>query len=144
MNKPKTIFCDLDGTLVKHSNAIDIQNPNLELEVLSGVYKRLREWDTKGYHIVITTGRKESARNATIKQLQRAGIVYDQLVMGFGGGDRILINDRKLNSDRNTAMVINLDRDTGISDLDLWKKIGVLHTSDIFIIVNEIENDKEK
>ena len=39
--------------------------------------------------------------------------------MGFGGGDRILINDRKSNSDRNTAMVINLDRDTGMSDLDL-------------------------
>ncbi|SVA86858.1 uncharacterized protein METZ01_LOCUS139712 [marine metagenome] len=39
--------------------------------------------------------------------------------MGFGGGDRVLINDRKPNSDRNTAMVINLDRNIGISDLDL-------------------------
>ena len=119
MSSPKTIFCDLDGTLVKHSNPAAVQNPDLELKVLPGVHKRLREWDTKGYHIVITTGRKESARNATIKQLQRAGIVYDQLVMGFGGGDRILINDRKLNSDRNTAIAINLDRDSGISDLDL-------------------------
>ena len=34
INKSKTIFCDLDGTLVKHSNPIDVQNPNLELEVL--------------------------------------------------------------------------------------------------------------
>ena len=119
MSSPKTIFCDLDGTLVKHSNPIDVQNPDLELEVLPGVYKRLREWDTKGYHIVITTGRKVSAREATVKQLQKAGIIYDQLIMGFGGGDRVLINDRKPNSDRNTAMVINLDRNIGISDLDL-------------------------
>ena len=36
MSRPKTIFCDLDGTLVKHSNPIDVQNPNLELEVLPG------------------------------------------------------------------------------------------------------------
>ena len=56
MSRPKTIFCDLDGTLVKHSNPIDVQNPDLELEVLPGVHKRLREWDTIGYLIIITTG----------------------------------------------------------------------------------------
>ena len=116
MHKPKTIFCDLDGTLVKHTNPIDFQNPNLELEVLPGVHDKLIEWDTKGYHVVITTGRKESAREATVKQMQRAGINYDQLIMGFGGGDRILINDRKRNSDRDTAYVINLERNRGLLD----------------------------
>ena len=80
-NKPKTIFCDLDGTLVKHSNPVDVQNPDLVLEVLPGVHEKLIEWDTKGYHIVITTGRKESARESTVKQLQRAGILYDQLIL---------------------------------------------------------------
>jgi hydroxymethylpyrimidine pyrophosphatase-like HAD family hydrolase len=116
MDKPKTIFCDLDGTLVKHINPIDIQNPDLELEVLPGVHEKLIEWDTKGYHVVITTGRKRSAREATVKQMQRAGINYDQLIMGFGGGDRILINDRKGNSDRDTAYAINLERDKGLVD----------------------------
>ena len=47
MSSPKTIFCDLDGTLVKHSNPIDVQNPDLELEVLPGVYKRLREFESQ-------------------------------------------------------------------------------------------------
>ena len=119
MSRSKTIFCDLDGTLVKHSNTIDVQNPNLELEVLPGTHKRLVEWDTKGYYIVITTGRKESARQPTIKQLSRAGIIYDQLIMGFGGGDRILINDRKKDSERNTASVINLTRNKGVEDVEL-------------------------
>ena len=96
--RPKTIFCDLDGTLVEHSNPIDIQNPNLILKVLPGVHERLREWDTKGYFIIITTGRKESARQSTQEQLRKAGIIYDQLIMGFGGGDRVIINDRKPNS----------------------------------------------
>jgi hydroxymethylpyrimidine pyrophosphatase-like HAD family hydrolase len=120
MNRPKTIFCDLDGTLVKHSNPIDIQNPNFELEVLPGVHNKLNEWDTKGYHVVITTGRKESAREATVKQMQRAGINYDQLIMGFGGGDRVLLNDRKPHKpNRDTAYVINLERNKGIEDVEL-------------------------
>jgi hydroxymethylpyrimidine pyrophosphatase-like HAD family hydrolase len=114
MNKPKTIFCDLDGTLVKHSEPAQIQDPNYKLEVLPGVHEKLREWDFKRYYIVITTGRKESAREPTIKQLQMAGITYDLLIMGFGGGDRILINDRKPNSDRDTAYAINLVRNVGL------------------------------
>ena len=116
--KSKTIFCDLDGTLVEHSNPIEVQNPNLVLNVLPGVHEKLCEWDTKGYYIVITTGRKESARKATEEQLQFAGIVYDQLIMGFGGGDRILINDRKPHQpDRDTAYCVNLKRDEGLKDI---------------------------
>lgn len=117
--KPKTIFCDLDGTLVVHSNPVEVQNFNLELEVLPGVHDKLCEWVTKGYFIIITTGRKESAREATIKQLQRAGILYDQLIMGFGGGDRILINDRKPNSNRETAYAINVNRNKGLEKLEI-------------------------
>ena len=70
--------------------------------------------------MVITTGRKHSAREATIKQMQRAGKKYDQLIMGFGGGDRILINDRKPHTpDKDTAYCINLVRDKGIEDVEL-------------------------
>ena len=119
MNKPKTIFCDLDGTLVKHSNPVEIQNPDLELEVLPGVHDKLREWDDAGYHIVITTGRKKSAKESTIKQLQRAGILYDQLIIGFGGGDRILINDRKGGSVEDTAFAINLTRNEGVENVKI-------------------------
>ena len=115
MESPKTIFCDLDGTLTKHpTDATVIQDPNYELEVLPGVKELLNDWDKKGYHLVITTGRKESARESTIKQLQRAGILYDQLIMGFGGGDRILINDRKTGNSRDTAYSINLNRNEGV------------------------------
>ena len=118
MGSPKTIFCDLDGTLTKHPvDATLIQNPEYELEVLLGVKELLNDWDKKGYHLVITTGRKESAKEATIKQLQRAGILYDQLIMGFGGGDRILINDRKPDG-RDTASAINLDRNVGMGKIE--------------------------
>jgi len=117
--KSKTIFCDLDGTLVKHSNPIVIQNPDYELEVLPGTHDRLREWDSNGYAVIITTGRKESSREATIKQMQRAGINYDHLIMGFGGGCRYIINDTKPNSDDDTCFSINVKRNGGISDVEI-------------------------
>ena len=40
MGSPKTIFCDIDGTLVKHNEPAEIQNPNLILEVLPGVIEK--------------------------------------------------------------------------------------------------------
>ena len=119
MNRAKTIFCDLDGTLIKHSNPVDIQNPDYELEVLPGTHDKLREWDFKGYYIIITTGRKRSAREATKKQLSRAGICYDELIMGFGGANRYIINDRKTNNPNDTAFAINLTRNEGISKIEI-------------------------
>ena len=119
MSKPKTIFCDLDGTLVKHSNPVEAQNPDLKLEVLSGTHDKLREWDSKGYYIIITTGRKRSAREATKKQLSRAGILYDELIMGFGGGYRYIINDTKPSSDTDTCFAINVKRNEGVSDVEI-------------------------
>jgi hypothetical protein len=117
--RPKTIFCDLDGTLVKHcGDTILIADPDYELEVLPGAHDKLREWDRKSYWVIITTGRKEGGRAATEIQLQRAGIIYNQLIMGFGGGDRILINDRKSNSNRDTAYAVNLVRNRGFVDED--------------------------
>jgi|TARA_B100000029_G_scaffold514729_1_gene618754 hydroxymethylpyrimidine pyrophosphatase-like HAD family hydrolase len=122
MSRPKTIFCDIDGTLTEHpASSQDISKYNLEQEmrVLPGTREKLWEWDKKGYFIILTTGRKEGMRKSTVEQLRKAGIIYDQLIMGFGGGDRILINDRKPDSGRDTASAINLDRDTGIGNLDL-------------------------
>ena len=119
-NAPKTIFCDLDGTLTKHPKDVGlIQDPNYELEVLPGVKEFLYTIDVNRYHLVITTGRKVSARESTVKQLQRAGILYDQLIMGFGGGDRILINDRKEGSDRDTASAINVTRNGGVLGIEI-------------------------
>ena len=67
----------------------------------------LIEWDIKGYHVIITTGRKESAKEATTIQMQRAGINYDQLIMGFGGAVRYIINDRKPNTVHKALFSLN-------------------------------------
>tara|TARA_R110001592_G_scaffold188358_4_gene433543 strand:+ start:16352 stop:16708 length:357 start_codon:yes stop_codon:yes gene_type:complete len=118
MNKPKTIFCDIDGTLLHHHG--DLHKQMLEAPLLlQGAKEKLVEWDRKGYNIILTTGRKESCRHLTEKQLQETGIFYDQLIMGIGGGARILINDLKPNSDKETAIAINLVRNTGVANVKI-------------------------
>jgi hydroxymethylpyrimidine pyrophosphatase-like HAD family hydrolase len=116
--RPKTIFCDIDGTLVEHFPPGEIFS-GFKPKVLPGTIKKLLEWDKKGYNIILTTGRKESMRKITIEQLELAGIFYDQLIMGIGGGVRVLINDYKPNSTEETAVAITLERDFGISKIDI-------------------------
>jgi phosphoglycolate phosphatase-like HAD superfamily hydrolase len=118
-NKPKTIICDIDGVLLQHKNT-GLSNQILgNPKPLDGTIEKLTEWDSKGYKIILITGRRESQRKSTTKQLDLLGIFYDQLIMGVGGGDRVLINDRKPNSDRDTAYAINLYRNEGIENVKI-------------------------
>lgn len=116
--RPKTIFCDIDGVLFKHSGDITSQHllPVKEIE-MQGVRETFTAWDRKGYKIILTTGRRESTRPYTEKQLAAAGIFYDHLLMGITGGIRVLINDHKPDSDVETAIAVNLKRNEGVKDL---------------------------
>ncbi len=117
MSKPKTIICDIDGVLLRHKN--EGLSEQLNSELLDGTISKITEWDSNGYNIILITGRRESMRKNTEKQLGLLGIFYDQLVMGVGGGDRVVINDRKPNSERNTAYAINLNRNEGIENVKI-------------------------
>ena len=117
--RPKTIFCDIDGTLVEHAPPIISSTPDHSMLLLEGTLGKLTEWDMKGYNIILTTGRKESMRTQTERQLREVGIFYDQLVMGIGGGERVVINDKKPNSTKNTAHAISITRNKGIKDVKI-------------------------
>jgi hydroxymethylpyrimidine pyrophosphatase-like HAD family hydrolase len=118
-NRPKTIFCDLDGTLIQHTGDINKQVKIGYTSLLEGTIEKLKEWERKGYRIIITTGRKESMRSETVKQLEYFGIFYDLLIMGIGGGCRVLINDLKEDSEQPTAIAINPKRNEGIKDIEI-------------------------
>lgn len=117
--RPKTIFCDIDGTLVEQSSPDQTASHEFSPKILMGTLDKLKEWDKKGYNIILTTGRKESMRKATEKQLSLCGIYYDQLIMGIGGGERIIINNLKPNGTKNYCSAINIPIDTGISNIDI-------------------------
>jgi len=116
--RPATIICDIDGTLTWHVDSYHASMSSHQMELLSGTIEKLLEWEKKGYHIILLTGRKESLRDVTIKQLSDVGIFYDQLIMGVGGGPRYLINDCKPNGD-NSAYAFNIERNKGIVDINI-------------------------
>jgi len=115
--RPITIFCDIDGTLVTHYKPTE-QYFN-KLKLLDGTLEKILEWDKLGYTIILTTGRKESLRKTTEYQLSETGIIYDQLIMGIGGGMRYLINDRKPQGSKDYAIAINLERNKGIKNINI-------------------------
>ena len=121
-NKPKTIFCDIDGTLCHYPYSVEMGNYDFDNKVmkpLPGTLKKLWEWDKAGHIIILTTGRKEGMRRSTVRQLRKAGVIYDRLIMGIGGGPRVLINDLKPDREGDTAIAINLKRDIGVKDVEI-------------------------
>lgn len=115
----KTIFLDIDGTLVKQKNNLsDVMVQ--DIEPLPGVIEKLNEWNWKGYKIVLTTGRKESSRQKTEESLRSAGFFWDYLIMGLDvGGTRIIINDSIDVSKNKTAKAITVKRNSGFKNIKI-------------------------
>ena len=119
----KTIFSDIDGTLIEQVRFEDL-NPNV-VNVLPGVREKMNEWYEEGHYIVLTTARPENLREVTVKQMETAGIRFHQLVMGIGREERILINNNsKGEPDRHRALAVPVLRDGGFENLE-WSSVGL-------------------
>lgn len=118
MSRPKTIILDIDGTLVEHVPPNVAQGFNHSMRLLDGTIEKLIEWDKLGYNIILLTGRRESLRRQTAIQLEEVGIFYDQLIMGVGGGARVLINDKKPTGEV-TSIAFNPERNEGIKNINV-------------------------
>lgn len=123
IEKPKTIFCDIDGTIIKHVHSFS-NIGSIKPKLLDGVTKKFNEWDSKGYKIILTTARKESARQITEKHLSDLGLCWDYLLMGVTSGQRVLINDKLFDDDLDRAISINVITDQGFESID-WNKYEV-------------------
>lgn len=121
--KPKTIFCDIDGTIIKHLHKFSDLG-KFEVELLPGVIEKFNEWDSKGYKIILTTARKESARGITERHLNGLGLCWDMLIMGVTSGHRIIINDKLNSKDDDRASSINLITNEGFNST-YWEEYGL-------------------
>tara|TARA_R110002012_G_scaffold211146_1_gene381940 strand:+ start:17241 stop:19268 length:2028 start_codon:yes stop_codon:yes gene_type:complete len=131
LRKRCTIFCDIDGTLVKHEPHSDA---NLNTNVtLSGI-DELSKWKKNGHQVILTTARSEKTRTETVNMLCHFGIDYDQLVMGLPSGPRVVINDRKPSKlFTPQAVGAEITRDGGVSgiDIDEYTKHSDLEVVDV-------------
>ena len=120
-NKKNTIFCDLDGTLLKYRKFESYKES--KAEVTNGSVNILKKWKNLGHMIILTTARPESMRKHTVSELKNNNIPFDRLIMGIERGPRFLINDMDPNKPGERAIAINLFRDLGLKTIywDKWK-----------------------
>lgn len=107
-----TLFVDLDGTLVKNSAQYNEpywgETEGIEKNILA--LNALH--DSGKVEIILTTSRKESFREATLKQLERLNIKYDKIIFGLVHGKRIVINDYARTNPFKSCDAINIKRNS--------------------------------
>ena len=121
--KPKTIFCDIDGTLTYHVHRFSDLLDTTPI-LLDGVREKFNQWDSQGHKIILCTARKESAREMTEQQLKSLGLCWDHLIMGVTSGQRVLINDKLNINHPNRAEAINVITNEGFENIS-WSSYGL-------------------
>ena len=120
----KTIICDIDGTLLDYQHdTLPHSGHTRDHIALPGVVKKMRQWEVQGCRIIIITGRRESERARTEKDLRYHNIPYDMLIMGFADTGRVLINDVGGKGECK-AHAVSLPRDQGFDEFD-WSEVGL-------------------
>ena len=113
-----TVFCDVDGVLLKHSNnSNDSPEDNIIIGECIQKLNKLKEENNK---IILVTARPIKTKKTFQKLLNTFEIPYDDIVMGLNPGPRYLINDIKpSNPFVKQAIGLNIIRDFGIENLQL-------------------------
>jgi len=115
IRKKGVIFCDLDGTIIKHVPVPSATGE--EIEIIKGSAEKLNEFIKEGYHLVLTTSRPYNKVFGVLDKLKSKGIEFDQIICDLPVGPRHLINDSK--DDEVRAIIHPLKRDEGIGHIKL-------------------------
>jgi hydroxymethylpyrimidine pyrophosphatase-like HAD family hydrolase len=113
----KTIFCDIDGTIFKYRKFETFKSTPAEMT--DGALKKLKQWQSDGHMIVLTTARPERMRSHTAKELSENDVPWHRLIMGIGFGSRHLINDTVPSKNTDRAIAHNLSRDQGFEGIEI-------------------------
>jgi hypothetical protein len=106
----KTLFCDIDGILIKSSGQCLLPRWGTQPPLDDNV-AHLKKLHQRGRtQIILTTTRPESFRDLTEKQLEEVGIPYDKLILGLWHGQRVVINDYSKTNPFPSATAVNLKR----------------------------------
>lgn len=115
--KFKTIFIDLDGTLLE-STAEYIPPYHGEGKPLQQNIDTINKLIDSGFvTVIITTSRPEKERTQTEKELDNKGIKYHYLIMDLPHCQRILINDFAPSNPFPASKSVNIHR----NDDNLWE-----------------------
>ena len=108
----KTIFCDIDGVLVKNSAHHFKPFWGTTEPIVENIKAMQDLYESGKVHIILTTSRTEEYRHITEEQLKKANFSYHRLIMGLPHGHRLLINDFASTNSYPSASAINLPRNS--------------------------------
>jgi hypothetical protein len=103
---------DIDGTIFRHNGHLKEKE-----ELLPGVSEFWQKIPKEDF-IILLTAREMSYERVTIENLRKFKIRFDHIIFGLPKGERIMLNDVKP-SGLITAHAINIERDTGLSKIDV-------------------------
>ncbi len=101
----RTLVVDLDGVVLQKLTSGGEQH--CTFAVIGHGRAILQQAAHRGDCVVLMTGRREGQRAVLTEALAKAGVPFDHLVMGVGGGVRYLVNDRRDGEDR--AVAVNVE-----------------------------------
>jgi len=108
----KTLFIDLDGTLVCNSSHLIPPGIGEGLPLLKNIECLRKLFNDRKTHIVITTSRPEEFYNETVAELSRNNVPYNRLIMGLPHSKRIIINDFANSNKYPSCSAINIPRNS--------------------------------
>jgi len=116
----KTLFVDIDGTLVKSSGKYtppywgETEGIKENIDFLNKLH------DTGKVYIILTTARTSDAKDVTIRQLEREGVKYDNIIFDLFHANRTIINDYGTSNPYPTCDAVNIVRNS--NELDRFIK----------------------
>lgn len=104
-------FFDIDGVI--YENGSEFWEPKWgENKIMIDAKNKINDLFNSDNQIILTTSRPEKFREITIKQLNKDGVLYHQLVMGIFHGTRYVINDYSETNPYPAVKAINTKRDS--------------------------------
>jgi hypothetical protein len=110
-NDRPVIFCDIDGTIIKAQNRLDLES-RTPYEPLENNVKRILLQQEKGSQIIFVTAREPQYRAETRQMLYELGFKSFGYLDGLQNSSRIVINDYNNANPHPRAIAINLKRDS--------------------------------
>ena len=111
VEKKRTIFCDIDGTIFKYRKFETLKTTKPELT--PGALEKL-EVEERWLYDYFHNGTTRGDRNHTVKELLLNDIPWDKLIMGIERGPRYLINDMDPANPSIRAIAYSIERDKGL------------------------------
>jgi len=109
-NRFKTLFVDIDGTLVYNSGEYSKKKWGDTEQIKNNVDLLKELYNTGTVQIILTTARKKKYEKQTIEQLQKYNIPYDNILFELFHCKRYLINDYANTNPFPSAISINIVR----------------------------------